>query len=38
MPLYFLMSSAAALKALYEVFAAPFFWDKTQHGDHGGAD
>ena len=38
MPLYFLMSCAAALKALYEVFAAPFFWDKTQHGDHGGAD
>ena len=38
MPLYFLMSCAAALKALYEVFAAPFFWDKTQHGDHGGAE
>ena len=38
MPIYFLMSCAAAVKALYEVFAAPFFWDKTQHGDHGGAD
>ncbi|OIQ27465.1 MAG: glycosyl transferase [Alphaproteobacteria bacterium MedPE-SWcel] len=37
MPLYFLMGCLAAYKALWEVFAAPFFWDKTSHGDHGGA-
>lgn len=37
MPLYFVMGCAAAYKALWEVFAAPFFWDKTTHGAHGGA-
>ncbi|KUP93974.1 glycosyltransferase [Tritonibacter horizontis] len=37
MPLYFVMGCFAAYKALWEVFAAPFFWDKTAHGEHGGA-
>ena len=36
MPLYFALGCFAAYKALWEVFAAPFFWDKTAHGDHGG--
>lgn len=36
MPFYFAMGCFAAYKALWEVFAAPFFWDKTAHGDHGG--
>ncbi|WP_368484132.1 glycosyltransferase [Phaeobacter sp. HF9A] len=36
MPIYFLMGCLAAYKALWEVFVAPFFWDKTAHGDHGG--
>ncbi len=36
MPLYFVMGCFAAYKALWEVFAAPFFWDKTSHGAHGG--
>lgn len=36
MPLYFILGCFAAYKALWEVFAAPFFWDKTAHGDHGG--
>ncbi len=34
MPIYFIMGCAAAYKALYEIFAAPFFWDKTAHGVH----
>lgn len=33
MPIYFLLSSAAAIKALYELLSRPFFWDKTQHGE-----
>ena len=32
MPLYFLMGSLAAYKALWELVCAPFYWDKTQHG------
>ncbi|WP_420005486.1 glycosyltransferase family 2 protein [Arenibacterium sp. LLYu02] len=36
MPFYFAMGCFAAYKALWEVFAAPFFWDKTTHGAHGG--
>ncbi len=36
MPVYFAMGCFAAYKALWEVFAAPFFWDKTTHGAHGG--
>lgn len=34
MPIYFMMGCAAGYKALYEIFAAPFFWDKTAHGIH----
>jgi cellulose synthase/poly-beta-1,6-N-acetylglucosamine synthase-like glycosyltransferase len=32
MILYWPIGSLAAYKALYELFAAPDFWDKTQHG------
>ena len=32
MPLYFLMGSLAAYKALWELVCAPFYWDKTRHG------
>ncbi len=36
MPLYFAIGCLAAYKALWEIFVAPFFWDKTTHGAHGG--
>jgi glycosyltransferase XagB len=29
---YFPLAAFAAYKALYEVFARPFYWDKTAHG------
>ncbi|MEL6690311.1 MAG: glycosyltransferase family 2 protein [Pseudomonadota bacterium] len=29
---YFPMGALAALKAFYELFGKPFFWDKTSHG------
>jgi glycosyltransferase XagB len=29
---YFPLAAFAAYKALYEVFARPFYWDKTSHG------
>ncbi|WP_164660047.1 glycosyltransferase [Tropicibacter sp. Alg240-R139] len=32
MILYFPLGVVAAYKALYELAVAPFFWDKTQHG------
>jgi len=32
MPIYLLMGSLAAYKALWELVCAPFYWDKTQHG------
>ena len=32
MPLYWPLGSIAAYKALYELIAKPFFWDKTCHG------
>ncbi|TMM50782.1 glycosyltransferase family 2 protein [Sulfitobacter sabulilitoris] len=32
MPLYFTLGAVASYKALYEMIAQPFFWDKTQHG------
>ncbi|MEL6885593.1 MAG: glycosyltransferase [Pseudomonadota bacterium] len=32
MPLYFPLGALAAYKALYELVAAPFYWDKTHHG------
>ena len=32
MPIYFPLGALAAYKALYELVAAPFYWDKTQHG------
>ncbi len=32
MPLYWPLGTIAAYKALYEVFFAPFYWDKTTHG------
>lgn len=32
--LYFPLATAAALKALWETVACPFWWDKTSHGHH----
>lgn len=31
-PLHWLFLSAAAWRALYQLFAAPFVWEKTEHG------
>lgn len=31
-PLYWLLQSVAALKALYQLVFRPFFWEKTVHG------
>jgi len=31
-PLYWIMMSAAAVKALVQLFTAPSYWEKTQHG------
>lgn len=35
--LYFPLGCLAAWKAIYEVVAHPFYWDKTQHGLHDSA-
>ncbi|MFK7837476.1 MAG: glycosyltransferase [Sulfitobacter sp.] len=32
MPFYFVLGALAAMKALYEFFTVPYFWDKTEHG------
>ena len=32
LPVYFLLGSLAAYKAIAELIITPFFWDKTQHG------
>lgn len=32
MGLYFTLGTLAALKAIWELVRAPFYWDKTQHG------
>lgn len=32
MPFYWPLGTIAAYKALYEIFFAPFYWDKTDHG------
>lgn len=32
MPFYWPIGTIAAYKALFEIFAAPFYWDKTSHG------
>jgi len=31
-PVYWVLHSIAAYKALYELFTKPFYWQKTQHG------
>lgn len=31
-PFYWLLISAAAYRALYQLFTAPHFWEKTEHG------
>jgi cellulose synthase/poly-beta-1,6-N-acetylglucosamine synthase-like glycosyltransferase len=31
-PIYWMLHSRAAYKALYELFTKPFYWQKTQHG------
>ncbi|MEP5729263.1 MAG: glycosyltransferase [Sulfitobacter sp.] len=41
MPFYFTLGAVAAMKALYEFFTSPYFWDKTEHGvapGHGSGD
>jgi len=32
LPIYFTLATLGAYKALYELIAAPFYWDKTSHG------
>ena len=32
MPLYWLLISAAAYRALWQFVTAPFKWEKTEHG------
>ncbi|SHH68365.1 glycosyltransferase family 2 protein [Cognatishimia maritima] len=32
MPIYFTLATLGAYKALFELIVAPFYWDKTQHG------
>jgi len=32
LPLYFILGTFAAYKALYEFVVSPFYWDKTEHG------
>ena len=32
MPIYFILGSFAAYKAIAEIIITPFYWDKTQHG------
>lgn len=32
LPVYFLLGTFAAYKALYEFVVSPFYWDKTEHG------
>jgi cellulose synthase/poly-beta-1,6-N-acetylglucosamine synthase-like glycosyltransferase len=34
---YFPLAVLAVYKALWELIAAPFYWDKTTHGKYGGA-
>ncbi|SNS57537.1 glycosyltransferase [Tropicimonas sediminicola] len=31
---YYPLAAAASYKAVYEILARPFYWDKTQHGLH----
>ena len=31
-PLYYILLSVAAIRAVIEIFKKPFYWDKTQHG------
>ncbi|MGD1883991.1 MAG: glycosyltransferase [Paracoccaceae bacterium] len=38
MPIYFILGTFAAVKALYEMIRKPFFWDKTEHGLSDGPD
>lgn len=32
LPIYFTLATLGAYKALYELIVAPFYWDKTSHG------
>ncbi|WP_084657669.1 glycosyltransferase [Natronohydrobacter thiooxidans] len=34
---YFPLAVLAVYKALWELISAPFYWDKTAHGEHGAA-
>jgi hypothetical protein len=33
MPLCWLLVSAAAYRALWQLATDPYFWEKTEHGD-----
>ena len=35
LPLYYVFACFAAYKALIELTVAPYYWDKTQHGQAG---
>jgi glycosyltransferase XagB len=37
LPLYFPLAAFAGWKALVEMGASPFYWDKTAHGLHDSA-
>ena len=37
-PLYWVMMSVAALKAMWQLVVTPSFWEKTTHGLHSGGD
>lgn len=32
LPFYWILGAFAAYKAMYELFTAPYYWDKTSHG------
>jgi len=32
LPFYWTLGAVAAWKAVLELFVAPFWWDKTEHG------
>jgi hypothetical protein len=36
MPLCWLLASAAAYRALYQLATDPYLWEKTEHGVEGG--
>ena len=37
-PIYWIMMSVAAVKAMWQLVVTPSFWEKTTHGIGNGAD